>query len=913
MISFTHLTSLFPKRVSKVYGLNPDGTLRKGETSANVSEATVKVTTVANMHEFTIVLSELASSHCLIYGIPSDGQTKLVTKHRWNLLGKPADIIPRTSDAFVWPPGAGVMMLDYDAPKDGGTPLSIKEIQSVVNKAMNGKLNLVDRVSWSSTSSCLWYGEHELAGEKGQRLYIPVADARDIPRAGKVLSDRLWILGFGRIEISESGSCLERTPVDANVWQTNRIDFAAGAICEDGIEQRRGKPRLINGTAGRTYRLNTLDALPDLTDDEAKSASLAKSIARRAAKPLADAAKEHWIAKRANELVALAGFSPDDSEALGSAITIARRAIENRQLAGDWRIRLESGQEIRVIDILNEPEKYHGTKTFDPIEPDYDGKRVVGKLYLIGGRPNLYSFAHGGVSYRLLRAPARVHAIKGATHEMTLATVSAMRSSRDFYNFDKALVSPGADGKLKVHNADSLFHALGGITQFWFEKINPQTQEPVEFVIDPPLSVVKSVLAMDDSRDIPPLTAITTIPTLRVDGSLLNAAGYDQATGLLFIPRGEAPYINLNPELDEAKRALAYLWQPFTTFPFVDGVDRAAHLAGLLSAIVRPVIPTCPAFAYDAPTQGAGKTLLARCLGILASGDEPAIYAPTDNEEEIRKRLTSILLDGQPAFVWDNVIGQFDSAAIAAFLTAVKSSDRILGASKQVSLPNRSLMMVTGNNLSAVGDMARRIVTARVDPMSSTPFLRTFEMEPTSYCLKNRQSLAAAALTLMRYHFGHCGGERLGPGNTASFEDWDRLVRQSVLRVHVDVDRGNYGDVASLFTASMANDPARESLGQLMQSIVDLVGSDNYVTAAELFTRSKRFFSNLDAPPSTKNAADNFWEALHELSPRKADRDWTVKSLGRVLNNRNGAIFGNWRLACKQAGDSKIYKIESLC
>ena len=32
--------------------------------------------------------------------------------------------------------------------------------------------------------------------------------------------------------------------------------------------------------------LNTLDALPDLTDDEAKVASLAKSIARRAAKPL---------------------------------------------------------------------------------------------------------------------------------------------------------------------------------------------------------------------------------------------------------------------------------------------------------------------------------------------------------------------------------------------------------------------------------------------------------------------------------------------------------------------------------------------------------------------------------------------------------------------------------------------------
>ena len=91
----------------------------------------------------------------------------------------------------------------------------------------------------------------------------------------------------------------------------------------------------------------------------------------------------------------------------------------------------------------------------------------------------------------------------------------------------------------------------------------------------------------------------------------------------------------------------------------------------------------------------------------------------------------------------------------------------------------------------------------------------------------------------MRYHFGYCGGERLGQGNTASFEDWDRLVRQIRLRVHVDVYPGNYGDVASLFTASMANDPARESLGQLMQSIVDLVGADTYVSAADLFNEAK--------------------------------------------------------------------------
>ena len=92
------------------------------------------------------------------------------------------------------------------------------------------------------------------------------------------------------------------------------------------------------------------------------------------------------------------------------------------------------------------------------------------------------------------------------------------------------------------------------------------------------------------------------------------------------------------------------------------------------------------------------------------------------------------------AFVWDNVIGQLDSSAINPIPDRCQIVPiSILGASKQVSLPNRSLMMVTGNDLSAVGDMARRIVTARVDPVSSTPFLRTFEMEPT-WCsfFKNR-------------------------------------------------------------------------------------------------------------------------------------------------------------------------------
>ena len=910
-ITFTLLKSLYPKHVSKIYGLDSNGSLRKGNTAANVADAKIEKVSVKSMTEFSEILDELSHDNCLIYGVIPGDQKRLWSQERWHKKGRPAAVVPRKADAFKWPEGGGVLFLDNDAPKDGGASMSKEELLAALTVAIPEQFEMVDKLWQPSASSLLFHGERELRGMKGQHLYVPVTDARDIPRAGKALNERLWALGYGRMEVSASGQLLERTIIDSSVWQTNRIDFAAGALCEDGIEQRRGTPLLINGVIGGSHFLDTETAIPELSEDEIKAASLAKSLARAAAKSAAGMAREKWITERSNEIVTRTGGNPADRETLNTAANIARRAVEDCELAGDWVLHLADGRQIRVIDVLNEPEKYHGIRTYDPLEPDYDGNRLVGKLYLIGGRPNLYSFAHGGVSFRLRRAKARIRMMKGSSHETTLVTVTAMRNCRDFYNYDTALVSPGADGKLKLHTPDSLFHALGGITQFFYEKLNGTTQQIEEILCDPPLAVIKSVLSMDTARDLLPLTAVTTAPTLRLEGSVLNKPGYDKATHLLFMPNGDVPHINPRPSLDEAKQALNYLWEPFKDFPFVDGIDRAAHLAALFSAVVRPVIPTCPAFGYDAPTQGSGKTLLARCVGILATGSDPAIYAPTDIDEEIRKRLTAILLEGQGAFVWDNVLGQFDSAVISAFLTGVKSADRILGVSKNVSLPNRSLMLVTGNNLSPVGDMARRIISARIDPISSTPFRRAFDLAPERFCMINRLPLAGAVLTILRYHFGTCGGTRMDEGSTASFEDWDHLVRQPLLRVHAEIWPGHFGDVADLFSVSMSNDPTREALEQLLQAIVDLVGEGKNVTAAELFVEAKRGTCDFD-DISASTPANRFWEALHELAPRKASNDWTVKSLGRVLHYRNGAVAGGLRLIKRSGGDRQLYRVERL-
>jgi len=89
---------------------------------------------------------------------------------------------------------------------------------------------------------------------------------------------------------------------------------------------------------------------------------------------------------------------------------------------------------------------------------------------------------------------------------------------------------------------------------------------------------------------------------------VLDAPGYDPATRLLFDPMGEdVPAVPVRPTLKQARDALDLLLHPFQTFPFVDANARGAMVAAILTAAVRPVLPTSPAFAFDAPIRCSRK------------------------------------------------------------------------------------------------------------------------------------------------------------------------------------------------------------------------------------------------------------------------------------------------------------------
>lgn len=885
--SMTVITATNPKIVTKSFALLnnpwPSPTQFTKSTNADVYEGTVEVKAIASLAEFVELLMSLRTDQCLTYGVPPRSGLKLVTAKRWTELGQPDDHVARTKAAFSWSSGAGVMMLDYDAPKDGSSPLTQDELVAAVRDACPG-LAGVAMVWWPSTSSCIVNAStgEEYSGVKGQRLYLIVHQACDIERAGKALLTYLAAKGHVRFEVSKSGALLERGMFDASVWQSNRIDFAAGANCTPPLEQRRGAPMIV---AGEIECADTRTLIPEPSAAVRALADGNRKAARATVAPEAAAVQAEWIEVRAAELLARA-----PGATIETARDAARRVIECRVLPGDWELTLEGGERVNVLAVLDEPARYHGKLTLDPVEPEYDGKRAVGKLYLFNARPCLYSFAHGGASYKLERQPARIERVRGREYDAAEALLDRMRQSPEVYDYGPELVTVerGRAHRLDEH---TLRHWIGGAVQFFF--IKQKRDELIEVLDDPPYTICRTVLSLGATRGLRPLVAIQSAPTLRQDGTVLATPGYDAATGFLLVEDGDDVFVEPpeRPTHEEARAALARLWKPFEKFPFVGPLDRAAHLAALLTAVARPSLPTCPAFAYDAPAQGSGKTLLAQCVSIIATGEQPDAWAFTSrtDDDELRKRITAALLDGRRAVLLDNLVGTFDSASLAAALTSANWSDRILQKSKTATLPNKAMFLLSGNNLTLTHDMPRRTLTCRIDPRVPAPYAREFDLDPKRYCMANRQTMVAAALTLVRFYLAS-GAARPGGGRMASFEQWDDWIRQTIIYIDREIAPGQFGDVIELVAVSQSNDPEQEVHGQLLVALYDIFG-DRKFDAGEVAAAVDRGEQPLSiVEPSERALA----EVMREF--RRDRQVLTSRSIAKVLGNRKDRIVRGLRL-----------------
>jgi hypothetical protein len=277
-----------------------------------------------------------------------------------------------------------------------------------------------------------------------------------------------------------------------------------------------------------------------------------------------------------------------------------------------------------------------------------------------------------------------------------------------------------------------------------------------------------------------PLTGIITAPTLRADGSILDKAGYDKETGLLFEPCGvKFPAIPSSPRLTEAEAALVQLTDLLSTFYFVDEVDKAVALSGILTALVRRSLPAAPLHAFTAPVAGAAKTKLINLTSVIATGKKAPVIAQGRTEEEMEKRLGAALVAGDSIISIDNCTLALAGDFLCQAVTEETVKVRILGQSRQIDAPSNACLFATGNNLVIAGDMTRRTLLCSLDPKVEQPELLVFPTDVLQMARENRGAYVAAALTIMRAHHVVDPFER--PAPLGSFERWSRMVRDALV------------------------------------------------------------------------------------------------------------------------------------
>lgn len=184
-----------------------------------------------------------------------------------------------------------------------------------------------------------------------------------------------------------------------------------------------------------------------------------------------------------------------------------------------------------------------------------------------------------------------------------------------------------------------------------------------------------------------------------------------------------------------------------------------------------------PLHLIDKPTPGTGATLLANSLLLPAVGTNLTTRAGTTHEEEMRKRLTAVLMQLPTGLLLDNLSGKLDSSVLSSALSATTYEDRLLGASANISIPVKTAWVGTGNNVQLSTELTRRSVPIRLDAKADRPWLREVAFKHPDlpqWAHQHRGVLVHALLTLWSAWLSEkrpSGDSKLG-----GYESWAAVI-----------------------------------------------------------------------------------------------------------------------------------------
>lgn len=448
---------------------------------------------------------------------------------------------------------------------------------------------------------------------------------------------------------------------------------------------------------------------------------------------------------------------------------------------------------------------------------------------------------------------------------------------------------------VKPLSLPSLTRVLAGLA-IW-QRYDKRSEEWV--VCDPPEKHARVLHDATAYPHLPVLNGLGRQPYLRPDGSLMMSAGYDPTTGMFGVFNAQQFKVSALPARQQAEQALAELSELLSEFAFKSEHDKAAALAGVLTAVIRPSLPQAPMFHVKAPGISSGKSYLCELLTAFATPQKGTPHAFPGDDEECRKLLLAELLTAPAVVEFDNLTSDLiPHKSLCTVLTSEFISGRILGQSKTAEVGTRALFLSSGNNVDPVRDMTRRVLTINLDPACETPAARDFIKQPVSEVRGNRGRYVSLALTIVRAW--HCAGRPKTACKTiASFADWSDYCRQPLLWL-------NLPDPAACLFEAMNDDPDRELVGDFLQAWFAKFGKTpalvkDAITAAQ--TRGINY----------GYANEALLEAITDIA---GERDGSInrKRLGWWIKRHAGRVVNGLRFVQDKSVTSNTakWKVESV-
>ena len=772
LISFTNLTSNSPS--TKAFEF-VDGKLNKITNPLQHATPYIgRVLTLPTLSAFRAYLATMTPAMINTYGLPvqdfGDDEFMIEPAINLNEVIEQADddvktrIISRTANNFAYgDKQPGILLIDID------DSTSIDSDIANLFKAVP-VLGQHQYIRQYSSSSNISFEGRLIKPATGIHLYFAIDDASQIPAIGKIIFDHLVLNGFGKIKISQNGSMLSRSIVDNSVWQAERLDFAGGAnLVTNGLTQDR-QPLLVNPHAASVI---PAAAFQSLTAKERKDVIDIWADLKSENADKADLAAQHWIDKAETDIQKTARASFIRS-ANGKSDLIIQPGFVLKTNDGKLFDVSEITDAIKS-DINAAFKKWNGLGICDP-ETEEKGKA---KLYInIGKRSiNIHSFKHGGKKYRIVLCPV----IERNNDNVDIQKIlDVMKASGKFYVIGGNVVRINEKGALDYYRSSDDTTVRQFIHQVSGNYVIYQKNGVDQFH----MGIAKFLI--DNARSyLPEIERVSNIPGLTDDLKIFGEnQGYHAKSKYYFTTNYEikAGVITTKAQADAA---IDYLLSPFSKYRFKHPKEaRSALLGAVMTMALRPILHTAPGLMVHTPRLGTstGKSPLTTALAAISGfGDDAKNWKSRDENDKVM--LSHLINSPHKVLKFDNVDeeGVLCSDVLASILTESIYSGRILGSTKEVSVPTNIPIMLSCNNYTPTKDLAIRFIELElisgeqnidwlpIDRVDRQKFIETV-FALVQYCNDNF-SIAKTRSTLSVIKFSH----------------WSRVV-QSPVKILTGID-----------------------------------------------------------------------------------------------------------------------------